>query len=125
MFSEPAEGNNYYHSFKVFADEEKVHINGSEIFMINIIYFLHTGLYRMDYLLAFVALATWIKTIFLFRITQSFGPMFKIIHKMFYELGKFLVIWCMVLLTFSCISTLIFGNLKTFDNLNSTFLYYF
>jgi len=125
VFSKPVEGNNYYFAFKAFADEEKVHIKDSEIFMINIIYFLHSRTYRMDYLLAFVALMTWIKTIFLFRITQSFGPMFKIIVKMFYDLGKFLIVWCMVLLAFSCISTLIFGNLKTFDNLNSTFLYYF
>ena len=79
----------------------------------------------MDYLLAFVALMTWVKTIFQFRITMQFGPMFKIISKMVFDLGKFLIVWIMILLAFSCVSTLVFGSFKTFDNLQSTFLFYF
>ena len=103
---------------------EEIHDAG-EIFMLNILYLIKNGGYRIDYLLAFVALMTWFKTIYQFRITASFGPMFKIIYKMFYDLGKFLVVWIMILLTFSCVSTLIFGKFKTFDNLQSTFLFYF
>ena len=44
---------------------------------------------------------------------------------MFYDLVKFIVIWGMILLTFSCVSTLIFGSLHTFSKLDSTILYYF
>ena len=93
--------------------------------MLNIIYLLETGAHRFDFLLAFVALVTWIKTIFLFRITQSFGPLFKIILKMGYDLAKFLVIWSMVLMAFSCITLLMFGSFPTFYSITSTFLFYF
>ena len=45
--------------------------------------------------------------------------------KMIYDLAKFLVIWVMTLLAFSCVSTLIFGDRPTFDNLQPTIIYYF
>jgi hypothetical protein len=51
--------------------------------------------------------------------------MFKIMTKMFFDLGKFLVIWGMILLTFACVSTLIFGSLESFQDLPMTILFYF
>ena len=68
------------------------------------------GTYRFDYLLSFIALLTWVKTIMMFRLSQAFGPMFKIIEKMLYDLGKFLAIWTMILMAFTCVSTLLFGS---------------
>ena len=61
----------------------------------------------------------------MFRITQKFGPMFKIMVEMMYELVKFLIIWVMILLTFACVSTLVFGNLDNFTDIQSAFVYYF
>ena len=80
-----------------------------EILMLNIMHLIKTNTYRFDFLLALIAFLTWIKTIFQFRVTKSFGPMFKIMYKMVIDLSKFLVIWIMVLLGFSCVSILVFG----------------
>jgi hypothetical protein len=77
--------------------------------MLNVMFLISNGGYRVDYLLAFVALMIWIKTIYSFRITAEFGPMFKILSKMIEEISKFLVVWVMILFAFSCVSVIIFG----------------
>lgn len=60
--------------------------------MLNIIWYIHcnnpfseddkiacpnSSTYRFDYLLAMVAFFTWLKLIFYFRVTNTFGPLFK------------------------------------------------
>lgn len=51
--------------------------------------------------------------------------MFKIMQKMIYDLGKFLCVWSMILCAFSCVSTLIFGDLEQFKDVQTSILYYF
>ena len=64
--------------------------------------------YRFDFLLAFITMLTWIKAIFMFRVTLQFGPMFKIIFQMVHDLIKFLISWTVVQVSFSCVSILLF-----------------
>ena len=70
----PIEGNEYIEAFE-HLDEK---LNSEEIMMINIMHLIDTDGYRYDFLLASMAMMTWLKTIFQFRVTQQFGPMFKI-----------------------------------------------
>ena len=80
-----------------------------EIFMLNVMLLIDRNFYRFDFMLAAVALLTWVKCLLQFRVTMTFGPMFKIMYKMVVDLIKFLVIWIMILLAFSCVSLLVFG----------------
>lgn len=95
--------------------------------MLNIMVLIQKGGYRLDFMLAFVAFLTWMKCLLQFRVTMSFGPMFKIMYQMVIELVKFIIIWVMVLLTFSCCSLLVFGQAKSevFSNFQNTIIYYF
>ena len=41
------------------------------------------------------------------------------------DLLKFMVIWILVLITFTCVGTLIFGSLKAFQDLFGVFILFF
>lgn len=56
---------------------------------------------------------------------MQFGPMFKIMYKMAVDLIKFLVVWVMVLLLFSCVSLLIFGQADGFKDFFQVVVFYF
>lgn len=93
-------------------------LTGQNFFIMNIMHLIDKNGYRFDFLLASIAFLTWVKTIFQFRVTQAFGPMFKIIYQMVLDLVNFLVIWQMVIFAFSCVSMLTFGEcekLRTFE----------
>jgi len=53
----------------------------------------------------------WLKVLFFFRLTRTFGPMIKIIVEMIKEMLVFCVIWLALLLFLNCIATLLFGDL--------------
>ena len=68
---------------------------GEENFMLNIIWYIHcnnpysdedviacelSSTYRFDYMLAMVAFFTWLKLIFYFRVSHTFGPLFKMMQ---------------------------------------------
>lgn len=77
--------------------------------------------FRLDLLLAVVVAIYWLKCIMLFRVTKTFGPMLKIIHLMTIDLAQFIVIWTLILIIFTSIAQLVFGDLKgdtmvTIDN---------
>ncbi len=42
---------------------------------------IHTDAYRFDFVLAIFALFLWVKIFLYFKITKTFGPIFKILHK--------------------------------------------
>jgi hypothetical protein len=63
--------------------------------MLNVIWYIHcnnpysdvdveacpnSSTYRFDYLLAMVAFFTWLKLIFYFRVSHTFGPLFKMMQ---------------------------------------------
>jgi hypothetical protein len=85
--------------------------------MLNIMWGIHSDSYRFDWLLASIELFTWLRFFIGFRITQTFGPMFKIIYKMLIELFKFLIIWFIIIFIFTCVSILFFNQLDAFSNI--------
>ena len=90
----------------ILEDDE---IDNLQRFMMNVMWLIHNKEYRFDYLLAITAFFQWLKLFFCFRVSQSFGPMFKILYQMTLDLVKFICIWCIVLVMFSCIGILAFG----------------
>ena len=68
---------------------------------------------------------TWAKCFLAFRITATFGPMFKILARMVVDLTKFLVVWIMILVAFSCVSLILFGQCEAFKDFESVLIFYF
>ena len=54
-----------------------------------------------------------------------FGPIFKMIEKMMIDLGKFMVIWLLLMVMFSAVAILTFGQLESFKEMWPTFVYFF
>jgi hypothetical protein len=63
---------------------------------------------------------TWLKLFFKLRITKDFGPLFKVIQKMFLNLFKFLIIWTLEIFIFASMSNLIFIDTAEFSNFYDT-----
>jgi hypothetical protein len=68
-----------------YLDSKEVY-EPNEYFMLNVMWQIHKDLYRFDFLLAGIAFLTWLKLFFYFRITQTFGPLFRIMQQMISEL---------------------------------------
>ena len=69
---------------------------------------------RFDFLLAVIAICTWIKAIvLLFTLSETFGPIFKIIIKITIDLSKFLIIWLVIIAMFISASLLIFNETES------------
>ena len=92
--------------------------------MLNNMWYINEDIYRFDFLLAFIAFFTWLRMFFNFRITETFGPMFRILQQMIIDLGKFLVIWSVILIMFTCVAILAFGELKTFYTFEDTLIFF-
>ena len=56
----PIEGNIFIAAFEHLGEE----LHYEEVMMLNIMYLIETDGYRYDFLLASIALMTWLKTIF-------------------------------------------------------------
>lgn len=67
--------------------------------------------FRLDLLLAVIVALYWMKCILLFRVTKTFGPMLKIIQLMTKDLAQFLIIWTLIMIIFTSIAQLVFGDL--------------
>ena len=93
----------------------------NQLAMLNIIYVNQENIYRMDFLLAVMGFLIWLRFFFCFKVSQMFGPMFKIIFSMVQDLVKFLIIWIVILTMFSCVAILAFGELDNFSNMNKAF----
>lgn len=117
------EDDNYF-TKGMFAEQlEGKSIN--QIFLMNIVYHSDFNGYRFDFVLACVAALIWFKCLLLFRVTKTFGPMFKIISIMIKDLLQFFVIWTIVILMFTCVAMLAFGELEAFQSFFDVFLIYF
>ena len=92
--------------------------------MLNIIHVSHEGIYRIDALLALIGFLIWLRLFFCFRVSQTFGPMFRILYSMVQDLIKFIIIWFVIIIMFSCVGILAFGELETFSDLNKAFQYF-
>ena len=94
--------------------------------MMNVIWKIHCGStvddaeacighhYQFDFLLGFIAFLTWLKLILYLKVSKIFGPLFKMMEEMTYDLIKFMIIWVLVIVTFACTATLFFGSLARF-----------
>ena len=91
--------------------------------MLNIIYNWENDIYRFDWVLAILVVATWLRLLFSLRISKRFGPLFKIIQAMVLNLTKFLIIWIMVIFIFSAFTTLMLND--RFSSLGETLIYFF
>ena len=56
------------------------------------------------------------KFLFYFRVSKTFGPLFKMIQQMTLDLVKFAVIWSIILIMFTCVAVLSFGELTQFHS---------
>ena len=70
----------------------------------------------IPYFLALLAANIWLKLLLRFQITKVFGPLFKVIIKMFQELVLFMAFWLVVLLAFTSVYNLIFANVAELEN---------
>ena len=61
--------------------------------------------------LAVMALNTWVKCTLKLRVTSIFGPMFKMLLQMSFDLGQFMVFWLLVIISFSCVANLAFEGM--------------
>lgn len=77
--------------------------------MLNVIWNIEQGKFRIDLLMASLVFFTWLKLIFFFRVSTTFGPVFKIIEEMTIDLGKFMVIWSLIFIMFTFVAILAFG----------------
>jgi len=59
------------------------------------------------------------------RITQTYGPMIKMLEMMIGDLVQFVILWVIILLTFTCVGQLLFNQLPKFVDFTSVFFMYF
>jgi hypothetical protein len=81
--------------------------------------------YPFEYLLAFVALGTWLKLLLKLRVTRLFGPMFKMLINMTVDLAQFLILWIVELVMFACVALMIFSQLPKFNSFTDIVIMYF
>ena len=77
--------------------------------MANILWEKKEHQYPLEFMLAILAGNCWIKLLLRLRVTQQFGPLFKVIQMMIIDLGIFLVLWVIILIMFSSAACMIFG----------------
>ena len=63
-----------------------------------------------SYLLALLALNSWIKLIIRMKLTKYFGPTISMLTVMSTDLVEFMVFWIIVILMFTCVAGLLFSN---------------
>ena len=87
-------------------------------FILNILWDIHIHTYRFDYFLASVAFMLWFKVFWMCRVSETFGPIYKVLQKMIVDLTYFLAIWSIILVMFSCVGILMFGELNAFQEIH-------
>ena len=77
--------------------------------------------FRFLVFLAVMITFIWVRFLLMLQLTKSFGPMLRIILTMIGEMIKFLVIYGIILITFSGVSSLLFGDLAEFQDFTHIF----
>ena len=80
----------------------------------NLVYDIRNDIFHFDYLIATVTSLLWVRCIILLRLTESFGPQLTMIYTMLIIILKFMFIFLLGLIAFSCIATLTLNNLEEF-----------
>jgi len=132
----------YYLEFRKFDPHNhylELDSGGDENFMVNIMWYIHCSssikeadtyckdsrTFRFDFLLSAIAFFTWFKLFLCFRVSETFGPMYKMMGNMIYKLVIFLVIWAVILGMFTCVAILCFGEIEFFYNLFDVLIMFF
>ncbi len=76
----------------------------------NVLADIETGRFRMDILLAVIAMLFWLKVFLIFKITRFFGHLIKIVEAMSSDIIKFVLLWLMSVFTFACFGCLLFPD---------------
>lgn len=98
-----------YDPTNLYFIEPEANYSKEQMIMLNVLWMIKQNTYRFDFLLSSLVFFTWMRLIFYFRVSQTFGPMFKIMQEMIIDLGKFLAIWLIIQLMFACVAILAFG----------------
>ena len=75
-------------------------------------------------MISLVAFFTWVKFLLKFRVSKTFGPLFKMMYQMTIALLKFLVFWFVMILCFSCVALLVFTHTEDFHTMRSSFTFF-
>ena len=70
-------------------------------------------------------MCTWFKLLIRLMVTHTFGPLFKVIAMMLFDLAKFMVLWILFLFIFASGATMIFSKLVGFPSFIETVVLYF
>ena len=100
---------------ELFGPEED---SKSEIrFVDNVIYDITNDIFHLDYLMAAVTAAMWLRCCILLRLTETFGPLLSMIVKMFIIFIQFFIIYALGIVVFSSVATLTLSSNPNFANL--------
>lgn len=97
----------------------------NQLFACNILQHQIYHTYPFEYALAMLAGNTWMKLLLKLRLTKKFGPMIKTLQNMTLDLLQFAIIWGIVLVMFTCVAALVFGQLNGFQDFFLIFIYFF
>ena len=81
--------------------------------------------FRTDLVLSLIVLCYWVKLVFVFKISKTFGPLFKIFEKMTIDLFQFLGLWILNIFLFASFSIIAFSKNEFFHDFREVIVYMF
>ena len=81
--------------------------------------------FRFDFLLSAVAFLVWFRLFWNLRVSETFGPMYKMMQSMIEKLAIFFVIWTVILCMFTFVAFLLFGEVRFFYDLFDVWTMYY
>jgi hypothetical protein len=75
--------------------------------------------------MASLSVLTWIKLVLRLTMTQTFGPMFKIILILLTNLAFLLSLWFLVLISLTSVSSILFADLPEYQSFGSAMYMHF
>lgn len=78
-----------------------------------------------SWILAILSINTWIKVIIRMQMTERFGPIFKVIGAMAWDLVLFYSLWAVILLALTSVTNLIFMRLPEYQDFWSALYMHF
>jgi hypothetical protein len=94
-------------------------------FLNNVFDDIVSGAFHFDWLMAGTLFCFWIRLMMMTQLTETFGPLIKIMISMVIDMGVFFAIWSVQLIAFACVGILIFGKLKQYSDLYTTLMMLF
>ena len=86
---------------------------------------IETEAFHFDYLLAAVAALMWFRLLFMLELNFWIGPLIGIIVSMTFDLFKFILLFGVQLIAFTCVGMLCFTEIPDYHTAHSTVLMLF